>query len=666
MENTDMTPSRTLLLWLAALMVTWISGIEPTWRKIEDSASKFQMVNRQRHETELKVVDLQRQIDDERRWLQSLRAFAKDYPSDEMREEHESQLFTELRQRQAEVAKSHRSRSFALTELPSERPCDSFVHNTQVPEGKTDAEKRLSSAIDKLKNFCLFESALKQLSERETSQTQRETELTKAGQIALAKAVEDARGYAEKVRASSDVNFELLGLKFTAAPLLASSLWSGFAFAWLFVAYLEGGSASAVADSSNRGNSHERDLRLLMLLTILTWLMQLRVSWVGLRITALQGEMNWRALVACILCILVVASAYVIARIFESRTIHEQPGESSVIENRLLVLGIIFLSGLIAFVIWRVPGRALQLAQRAMPIIPALSLLPLLFSQHFSLRQRHDRSSVDLSRRRSILIWVGSVTVVGLAALGWRESRTRKNYQQAVRDPKNVVSRNDRAVRKTEVRMPTAGFYQGSRNGSGRNSGRQVIYYISKGGLVAPHIHLPKKIIRVPEPIYVWSGMTLGPNSVLWLAKSVDKKSSEIESVRLDGVHVALNSASWSFEHAALDLLAKGILNNDKVLHACTFLLNGIRHDLLLKRRFGHKRSAPSYRLYDLAAGLAVRFGLPQVLYELEAHIKDAKYELIFKSRMEKWNDLSSNWSRRWRSHRRPMKWHCDKMVAVF
>jgi len=64
---------------------------------------------------------------------------------------------------------------------------------------------------------------------------------------------------------------------------------------------------------------------------------------------------------------------------------------------------------------------------------------------------------------------------------------------------------------------------------------------------------------------------------------------------------VSLATASYAYEHAALARIAA----KDCAL-ACQLLLAGIRHDQYFKQG---TREEPSFRLYEMLAGVSLRFG---------------------------------------------------------
>lgn len=123
-----------------------------------------------------------------------------------------------------------------------------------------------------------------------------------------------------------------------------------------------------------------------------------------------------------------------------------------------------------------------------------------------------------------------------------------------------------------------------------------------------------------------------------------------------------LATVSRSFESAALDVLQSNTRNGrvaaDKLDEVFGLLLRGIEYDAL---RAGRAGRAPSYRLYDLAAALAVRYGHRGVIPSLEDAIRSGRYarpghNSALASRLNKWK-TSAAWKAKWIAP--DQKWGC-------
>jgi hypothetical protein len=125
------------------------------------------------------------------------------------------------------------------------------------------------------------------------------------------------------------------------------------------------------------------------------------------------------------------------------------------------------------------------------------------------------------------------------------------------------------------------------------------------------------------------------------------------------GPHVHLASSSWAFEEAAVAQLRKKPLTRHRTEKACKLLVFSLNHDTLFNR-------TPSYRLYDLLAGVSFRFQQEEYFRELMRIIRETDRKGFFNTRIAKWNDPDGAWQRRWREHKRPVKWISSSGGVVF
>jgi hypothetical protein len=129
--------------------------------------------------------------------------------------------------------------------------------------------------------------------------------------------------------------------------------------------------------------------------------------------------------------------------------------------------------------------------------------------------------------------------------------------------------------------------------------------------------------------------------------------------VKARGPRVHLASSSWAFEEAALAMLQQRPLTDSRTEKVCQLLVFSINHDVYF-------RSQPSYRLYDLLAGVSIRFKQLPCFLELLRIIDETDRKGLFITRVEKWNDPDSSWRRRWRNRKRPIKWVGNSGGVVF
>lgn len=117
---------------------------------------------------------------------------------------------------------------------------------------------------------------------------------------------------------------------------------------------------------------------------------------------------------------------------------------------------------------------------------------------------------------------------------------------------------------------------------------------------------------------------------------------------------VHLSNASVAFENAVIFILAGKDLRANDYETACRLLVYAINHDLRLSADTGH---LPSFRLYDLLAGLSLRYDRSEYSVELLRLVKELGLEPLFQSRIKKWGDPNSSWHQRWNNQERPLKW---------
>jgi hypothetical protein len=137
----------------------------------------------------------------------------------------------------------------------------------------------------------------------------------------------------------------------------------------------------------------------------------------------------------------------------------------------------------------------------------------------------------------------------------------------------------------------------------------------------------------------------------------------ESREIQLHGPHVNLASASWAFEEAVMEVLGKEPFHRKHSAKVCELLVFAIKHDIVFRRAVTRR---PNYRLYDLLAGVCVRFKHDRYLTELKRLILDAGEEGPFKTRMTRWNDPQGSWRKRWRNRGRPLKWTSSSAGVVF
>jgi hypothetical protein len=79
------------------------------------------------------------------------------------------------------------------------------------------------------------------------------------------------------------------------------------------------------------------------------------------------------------------------------------------------------------------------------------------------------------------------------------------------------------------------------------------------------------------------------------------------------------------------------------------------------------KRKRPDLRIFDLLAGLAVRYGHNRYLHDVIAAVQSSPphCQACFSDRVEKWRAENGNWRRRWADREHFIKWHRPIMAGM-
>jgi hypothetical protein len=129
---------------------------------------------------------------------------------------------------------------------------------------------------------------------------------------------------------------------------------------------------------------------------------------------------------------------------------------------------------------------------------------------------------------------------------------------------------------------------------------------------------------------------------------------------------VNVSRASYAFEQAAVTQFMQN--NLDK---GCQLLFYAINYELSSADKNGRSlaaKSGPSFRLYDLLAGMSVRFDRMDYLERMIRLIEgagDALVRLQFQDRIKKWQDPNGRWYRRWSDKNLRVKWTVDKLSGL-
>jgi hypothetical protein len=155
--------------------------------------------------------------------------------------------------------------------------------------------------------------------------------------------------------------------------------------------------------------------------------------------------------------------------------------------------------------------------------------------------------------------------------------------------------------------------------------------------------------------------------------------------IRLNHVprhRMQLAASSWAFEEAAIHILSNPSttsVETDRVgkrfapaqtKRVCQLLMSALVHDSIFKTRLPNprKKGRLSFRLYDLLAGVSVRFKHHDHFAQLLQFIERLSpgERLLFQSRLGKWNDSRGGWRIKWRDRKVPIIWRSSLGVVVF
>lgn len=238
--------------------------------------------------------------------------------------------------------------------------------------------------------------------------------------------------------------------------------------------------------------------------------------------------------------------------------------------------------------------------------------------------------------RRVFLPWliVGAGGIITFVSTRFFSKAAQPDIQ------KYPISKPRRKNRKAEPKIPTLeqGFYL--------NPFSEIIHYAPESPRPRFASLLPLKRLQQVDP-------TKLP------IKYSDPKAST--------PRINISRASYAVEQAAANEI-----NKKNIDRACELLLFGIRNELSASRiaRFGRLRpysKSPSLRLYDLLAGLYLRYNKPDQLAQLIDLIQKSQYPdaHAFDSRLKKWQDSQTKWYRRWTDRNKQVQWTVNKGLVL-
>ncbi|HEY1050339.1 MAG TPA: hypothetical protein VGE39_11310 [Prosthecobacter sp.] len=675
-------------LWVAALAVVWLSGLEPTYQSVAARTQGFAERNRVAQIVQRQIVrkgELAAGV--AARKVAEAEYLLRPGSIDSEREE---------RNEEVRYAKNR------LEEL--QKSPDTGTHPPSVPQLNKEvelAEKRIAAFNDKIKELGL-----------EDKDDERRKVAVQNLEVKLQKAVNDAKSEIATQQENFDtqreqrkeslskqdrsVSFELVGFKFNSPPLLAPLLWSACLLSLL--AYLtqtrvvstahavEGTTALSSLHSHHPDAFKDKIGRLpfwasrpvmtalrneraetgsnppaeppwichvfgsrryrassfaaVVASAWLALLFQTRVSWLALELSHHLGSNLTRQVIPlAVLLLMLPTIAITCWWIGDGEKIRCRWLVSAAQVWPWLVVGM--AAGVAAFYVPGVRGSFDTALQSALPLALFLPL-PFFIAAIHRMRSEQHRPLIlpKFSRvitRRNFLA-AAAISMGGISALFFRPERTPR-FRRRKKPARHVPEME-------------SGFYRRMPSQDPRHA--VVLHYVDtshsmwRGGRRPRHVTREKRLRTNVDNRF--------PASEKIFREAGIPRPTSAET----RVHLA--SSSWAFEEEVTRALGRNELRSIDAHHACGLLLNAIKHDVIFKRGQGR----PGFRLYDLLAGLAVRFRHPDHLDSLIEAIENSGQTLSFSARIDKWRDPKSNWWKRWRDHKKSISWSTSQHVVVF
>ncbi len=419
-------------------------------------------------------------------------------------------------------------------------------------------------------------------------------------------------------------------------------------------------------------------------------LVQMRVVWLELEISRLIGTLQDRAIVPVIataVLFLTFLSIWIWLR-FRRLPVSQHPTPHKIrpahVFASLVILGIfVFL-----FVyMYRHIGAGIAYERGLKASLFYLSILLIFEVTAFCLYEwfrplpsgltGEPAPSRKLVNRRWFLYAAGIFAIVGGIGIGrtfanagkkQRRVRVRRSEGHRASYKKRSIKRRLRRKqgRHKMVSLP-AGFY--------RNPETEIVHFVSKNGHLLSSANSGIKVERLqeftPEAIDVFDetpGLEISSEVVRTASGNsrdniptlfshypfAEGGQSRLVKDLNHTPRINLSTASHAFDETVRSILSSSKLTHKDYEKACECLAFAINHDILIKGRSGQ---FPSLRLYDLLAGLSVRYNRIDYLEKMVDLIESSNNADVFQSRMNRWQDSGSSWYRRWSKRRQPMTW---------
>jgi hypothetical protein len=711
--------SKTAALWAGALAIVWISSLAPTVRSVVTTARTFEQLNASRQEAERRATILLLRVAAEQEEIERLKGFEEQYPTEQKRDQERTRLDRKLKDSQKELDACEGPEACRKAEAAVDRASNEkqqFQANEKKLAGPSlaDREARLSAEKEKLNKEPKRLEGIYAEARRQAQAQERNVSfdlfglkfkaspllapllwcilsVALLGYLATVRArsimhcVQGFRTLAQSPSLSGDELANLTGRLPTWAvgPALAayaSTPWSGqdrtqlVREPWVNHAF---------------GSLRERQFvaALAVLIPFLAWVTELRVAWIALEFSRYLGMTRGRALLPLALLAIFGTTVWIGGWWFF--------GERGI---RLLDRGrrrwLVGLCGILlaamSVVGWYPPigirlGFLLQQSLLWMALISVGLLLMGVSACMYSAKGIAKRvfpvSDRGYTRRGAMIAIAGIAGLVMLTVLLPSLRRAARKGNNRKRGPLRLSLEQ--------------GFYRRQSPKEGKKAPRPVVlHYIGPKGRFSNRGSLPKRLEKEPPPASlrygvvdvvgqghqkaslvaialspVRQGEREGPQQEMSVAANLRTGTPQpVGKPRLPRPRVHLATASWSFEEAALAIIRKGAIDRKRSKEICQLLLCGIQHDFVFKQRLGNKgeKGRPSFRLYDLLAGISVRYQQEKYFDRMLELIERSEQRLFFQTRIEKWQDVTGPWRQRWRNRREPVTWKSNSGAVIF
>jgi hypothetical protein len=253
--------------------------------------------------------------------------------------------------------------------------------------------------------------------------------------------------------------------------------------------------------------------------------------------------------------------------------------------------------------------------------------------------QDGNSKEVKLITRRRFLPWV----ITGVAGIGFSLSLVRELLGSGVLPPAPKFKELAPRFRRKATPQPLKhdrGFYLYSETNVVRYFPEAKTVRFNGDAARLQPIDPTQISIQHPEP-------TL-PRSRVVKTRSVKRQPPP--------PRMAQSRVSFAFEHEAVSQI-----NGKNLDRAFVLLTYAIQRELQL----GY---APSFRLYDLLAGLCIRFERVDICNRMINQIQSSKNDEVrqaFDVRIKKWQDPQSRWYKRWSNRNKRIKWTVDDRTGL-